>query len=216
LTSREIADNLKQAVLDLDIDRVHSLAQEAVIQNVDPIIALNGLSEGIRIIGQKFGAGEVFLSELILAAEAMKTGLEVIRPIILQRKLQVTSSGRVVIGTVHGDVHDIGKNIVATMLEAAAFEVIDLGVDVPAEKFVEQTKQSNADIVAMSALLTNTAPQQKNVIELLTQAGLRENVKVAVGGAAVSAEWAREIGAEGYSDNAVTAVEVFEKLVSTT
>ncbi len=216
MASTEVAAKLKQAVLDLDIDRVQSLAEEVVKQNLDPIEALNGLSDGIRIIGQKFGAGEVFLSELILAGEAMKTGLDVLRPVILQRNLQLSSSGSVVIGTVHGDVHDIGKNIVATMLEAAGFEVFDLGADVPAEKFVEQTKQSNAQIVAMSALLTTTAPEQKVVIELLTKAGVRGGVKVAVGGAAVSADWAREIGAEGYSDNAVDSVKLFEKLVSTT
>jgi corrinoid protein of di/trimethylamine methyltransferase len=198
----------------LDIDRVRSISENVVRLNVDPTEAVDGLSEGIRIIGDRFGTGEVFLSELIMAAETMKAGLEVLKPAIIQRKLQRASSGVVVIGTVHGDLHDIGKNIVATMLEAAGFEVVDLGVDVPAERFLEKTKQSTPKIVAMSALLTTTATEQKAVIELLEKAGIRKNVKVAVGGAAVSAEWAREIGAEIYSDNAVSAVEAFKTLTS--
>jgi corrinoid protein of di/trimethylamine methyltransferase len=214
MSSAEIIQNLKQAVVELDIDRVQSLAKDAVRLNVDPAETVEGLSAGIRIIGDRFGAGEAFLSELIMAAETMKAGLEVLRPVLLERKLKRPSSGVVAIGTVHGDVHDIGKNIVATMLEAAGFEVIDLGVDVPAEKFIEQAKQSKAQIVAMSALLTTTVPEQKTVIELLTKAGIRKSVSVAVGGAAASSEWAREIGADGYSDNAVGAVEVFRNLVN--
>jgi 5-methyltetrahydrofolate--homocysteine methyltransferase len=120
----------------------------------------------------------------------------------------------VVIGTVRGDIHDIGKNNVAVMLEAAGFEVNDLGVDVPPDKFVEKSKESKAQIVALSALLTVTTPEQKNTVQAIEKAGIRKNVKVAVGGAAVTAEWAREIGAEGYSDNAVDAVELFKKLVA--
>src|SRR5208337_4952266 len=185
MSSSEIVQNLKQAVVELDIDQVRSLAEDVVRLNVDPTEAVEGLSAGIRIIGDRFGAGEAFISELIMAAETMKAGLEVLRPAIIERKLERPSIGIVIIGTVHGDVHDIGKNVVATMIEAAGFEVIDLGVDVPAEKFVEQAKLSSANIVAMSALLTTTAPEQKAVIGLLTKAGLRKNVKVAVGGAAV-------------------------------
>jgi 5-methyltetrahydrofolate--homocysteine methyltransferase len=148
-----------------------------------------------------------------MAGEAMKAGVEVLRPIIMQRKLQRKSAGVVVIGTVRGDIHDIGKNVVAVMLESADFEVNDLGADVPPEKFVDKTKESKAQIVAMSALLTVTTPEQKNTIDAISKAGIRKNVKVAVGGAAVTPEWAREIGAEGYSDNAVDAVELFKKLV---
>jgi 5-methyltetrahydrofolate--homocysteine methyltransferase len=120
----------------------------------------------------------------------------------------------VVIGTVRGDIHDIGKNIVTVMLEAAGFEVNDLGVDVTPENFLNKTKESKAQIVAMSALLTVTTPEQKNTVQLIERAGIRKSVKVAVGGAAVTPEWAREIGAEGYSDNAVDAVELFKKLVA--
>jgi corrinoid protein of di/trimethylamine methyltransferase len=212
MSSTEIIQNLKQAILDLDIDRVRSLAEDAVELNVDPTEAVEGLSAGIRIIGDRFGAGKAFLSELIMAGETMKAGLEILRPAITQRKLQRTSSGIVVIGTVHGDVHDIGKNIVAIMLEAAGFEVTDLGVDVPAERFVEQAKRSTANIVAMSALLTTTAPEQRTVIQSLEKAGIRKTVKVAVGGTAVTAEWASEIGAEIYGDNVVKAIQAFKTL----
>lgn len=210
----DVIENLRKAVLDLDADRVRAAAEDAVKLGVDPIQAIDdGLARGVRTVGDRFAAGEAFLTELVMAGEAMKAGVEVLRPIILQRKLQRKSTGVVVIGTVRGDIHDIGKNIVAVMLESADFEVNDLGADVPPEKFVDKTKESKAQIVAMSALLTVTTPEQKNTIDAISKAGIRKNVKVAVGGAAVTPEWAREIGAEGYSDNAVDAVELFKKLV---
>jgi corrinoid protein of di/trimethylamine methyltransferase len=211
----EVIENLRKAVLDLDIDRVSAAAREAVRLDIDPIEAIDeGLAKGVRTIGDRFAAGEAFLTELVMAGEAMKAGVEVLRPVILQRKLQRKSTGIVVIGTVRGDIHDIGKNIVAVMLEAAGFEVNDLGVDVTPENFLSKTKESKAQIVAMSALLTVTTPEQKNTVQLIEKAGIRKSVKVAIGGAAVTPEWAREIGAEGYSDNAVDAVELFKKLVA--
>jgi 5-methyltetrahydrofolate--homocysteine methyltransferase len=211
----EVIENLRKAVLDLDIDRVSAAAREAVRLEIDPIEAIDeGLAKGVRTIGDRFAAGEAFLTELVMAGEAMKAGVEVLRPVILQRKLQRKSTGIVVIGTVRGDIHDIGKNIVTVMLEAAGFEVNDLGVDVTPENFLNKTKESKAQIVAMSALLTVTTPEQKNTVQLIERAGIRKSVKVAVGGAAVTPEWAREIGAEGYSDNAVDAVELFKKLVA--
>ncbi len=211
----DVIENLRKSVLDLDVDRVRAAAEEAVRLGIDPIEAIDeGLAKGVHTIGDKFAAGEAFLTELVMAGEAMKAGVEVLRPVILQRKLQRKSTGIVVIGTVHGDIHDIGKNIVTVMLEAAGFDVNDLGVDVPPDSFVDKTKESKAHIVAMSALLTVTTPEQKNTVQALEKAGIRKNVKVAVGGAAVTSEWAREIGAEGYSDNAVDAVELFKKLVA--
>jgi corrinoid protein of di/trimethylamine methyltransferase len=211
----DVIENLRKSVLDLDVDRVRAAAEEAVRLGIDPIEAIDdGLAKGVRTIGDKFAAGEAFLTELVMAGEAMKAGVEVLRPVILQRKLQRKSTGIVVIGTVHGDIHDIGKNIVAVMLEAAGFEVNDLGVDVPPDSFVDRTRESKAHIVAMSSLLTVTTPEQKNTVQALEKAGIRKNVKVAVGGAAVTPEWAREIGAEGYSDNAVDAVELFKKMVA--
>jgi len=213
----ETIDKLKTAVLELDADRVRVAAEEAVRLGIDPVEAIeDGLSEGVRTIGDKFAEGQAFLTELIMAGEAMKAGVEVLGPVILQHKLQRKSTGTVVIGTVRGDIHDIGKNILAVMLEAAGFEVNDLGVDVPPEKFVDKTKESMAQILAMSALLTVTSPEQRIVIKSLEKAGTRKSVRVAVGGAAVTPEWAHEIGAEGYSDNAVDAVELFKKLVRKT
>ena len=211
----DVIENLRKAVLELDADRVRAAAEEAVKLGIDPIQAIDdGLAEGVRTIGDKFAAGEAFLTELVMAGEAMKAGVEVLRPVLLQRKLQRKTEGIVVIGTVHGDIHDIGKNIVAVMLEAAGFEVNDLGVDVPPDKFVDKAKETKAQIVAMSALLTVTTPEQRKTVEAISKAGIRKSVKVAVGGAAVTPEWARELGAEGYSDNAVDAVELFKKLVA--
>jgi 5-methyltetrahydrofolate--homocysteine methyltransferase len=211
----EVIENLRKAVLELDADRVKAAAEEAVRLEIDPIEAIDdGLAKGVRTIGDKFAMGEAFLTELVMAGEAMKAGVEVLRPVILRRKLQRKSTGIVVIGTVRGDIHDIGKNIVAVMLESAGFEVNDLGVDVAPDRFLNKTKESKAQIVAMSALLTVTTPEQKNTVLAIEKAGIRKNVKVAVGGAAVTPEWAREIGAEGYSDNAVDAVELFKKLVA--
>jgi len=211
----DVIENLRKAVLELDADRVRAAAEEAVKLGIDPIQAIDdGLAKGVRTIGDKFAAGEAFLTELVMAGEAMKAGVEVLRPVLLQRKLQRKTEGIVVIGTVHGDIHDIGKNIVAVMLEAAGFEVNDLGVDVPPDKFVDKAKETKAQIVAMSALLTVTTPEQRKTVEAISKAGIRKSVKVAVGGAAVTPEWARELGAEGYSDNAVDAVELFKKLVA--
>lgn len=211
----DVIEKLKTAVLELDVDRVKAAAEEAVRLEIDPIEAIeDGLSRGVRTIGERFAAGEAFLTELVMAGEAMKAGVEILRPVLLQKKLQRKSAGVVVIGTVRGDIHDIGKNIVAVMLEAADFEVNDLGVDVAPDRFVSKTKESSAKIVAMSALLTVSTPEQKNTIEALKKADIRKKVKVAVGGAAVTPEWAREIGAEGYSDNAVDAVELARKLVA--
>jgi 5-methyltetrahydrofolate--homocysteine methyltransferase len=211
----EVIENLRKAVLDLDVDRVRAAAQEAFRLGIDPIEAIDeGLAKGVRTIGDRFAAGEAFLTELVMAGEAMKAGVEVLRPIIVKRKLRRKSSGIVVIGTVRGDIHDIGKNIVGVMLEAADFEVNDLGVDVPPERFVDKTKESNGQIVAMSALLTVTTSEQRNTVQAIEKAGIRNNVKIAVGGAAATPEWAREIGAEGYADNAVDAVELFKKLVA--
>jgi corrinoid protein of di/trimethylamine methyltransferase len=209
----QVFERLKNAVLELDADRARAAAQDAIRLGLDPVEAIEeGLAKGVRVIGDRFAAGDAFLTELVMAGEAMRAGVEVLRPVILQRRLPRKSSGIVVIGTVRGDIHDIGKNIVAVMLESAGFEVIDLGVDVSPDRFVEKTKESNPHIVAMSALLTVTTPEQKNTIEAIQRAGIRDRVKVAVGGAAVTGEWAQEIGADGYSDNAVGAVEVFKKL----
>jgi len=210
-----IIQNLKRAVLELNTEGARAAAEEAVLINLDPVEAIeDGLAKGVQEVGERFAHGDAFLPELIMAGEAMKAGLEVLRPGMLQKNLRRKSLGTVVIGTVRGDIHDIGKNILSTMLEAAGFDVIDLGTDVAPEKFVDMANESKAQVVGMSALLTVTTPEQKNSIDAMIAAGIRKNVKVVVGGAAVTREWAHEIGADGYSDNASDAVELLKGQVA--
>lgn len=149
-----------------------------------------------------------------MAAEAMKAGIEVFRPLLAAQRLERKATGIVVIGTVRGDIHDMGKNLVIVMLEAAGFDVKDLGVDVPPERFLEKVKEEKPHIIAMSSLLTTSAPEQKIVVDALEKNGIRRGLKVAVGGAAVTPKLAKEMGADGYSDNAVDSVAVFKQLMS--
>lgn len=210
----EVMIHLRKAVEDFSSERAIAAAEEALSLGIDPVEAIeNGLSQGVHEMGKKFAEGEVFLPELIMAGEAMKAGVGVLRPIMLERNLQRKSAGTLVIGTVRGDIHDIGKNIVAIVSEAAGFNVVDLGTDVAPDQFAGKAKELEAKIVAMSALLTVTTPEQKNSIDALVKEGVRKDVKVVVGGAAVTSNWAREIGADGYSDNAAEAVELFKRLV---
>ncbi|MBO4597984.1 MAG: methyltransferase cognate corrinoid protein [Bacteroidaceae bacterium] len=162
-------------------------------------------------IGQRFQNGKAFVPQLLMAGRAMKSGLELLKP--LMAGSASASAGKVVIGTVKGDLHDIGKNLVASMLEGCGFEVINVGIDVPSEKFVEALKETNADILCMSALLTTTMTYMKDVIDAIKAAGLRDKVKIMVGGAPVSQNFADEIGADGYSDNANSAVALAKKLM---
>jgi len=162
--------------------------------------------------GAKFEANELFVPELLLIARAMKNAMEIIRPLLA--KTGAKPVGRVAIGTVKGDLHDIGKNLVASMLEGGGFEVVDLGVDVPTEKFLSAVKEKGVNIVALSALLTTTMPFIKTVVEALKTAGLRDKVKVIIGGAPVTQDFANEVGADGYSDNANGAVTIARKLVA--
>jgi len=214
MSEAEIIEGLKKAVLNYDVEAAAELAKKVVDAGIDPVKAIEeGLAAGIREVGEKFGRKEIFLPELIMAAETMNSGLKVLEPEIKKRKTERKSMGKVLIGTVAGDIHDIGKTIVAAMLTANGFEVIDLGVDVPTETFVEKVKEHQPQILALSALLTTSMPMQKEVIEALEKAGLRDKVKVMIGGAPTSREWAKEIGAEGYGANAAEAVEIAKKLV---
>jgi 5-methyltetrahydrofolate--homocysteine methyltransferase len=162
-------------------------------------------------VGKRFECNEYFVPELLIAARAMKSSLEIIAPLLAAAGAQ--PAGRVVIGTVQGDLHDIGKNLVASMLEGGGFQVIDLGVDVPPERFVEVAKEKEGTIVALSALLTTTMTMMKRVVEALEKAGIRGSTKVIIGGAPITQQYADEIGADGYSDNASSAVAVARKLV---
>ena len=204
---------MHDALLAGDANKVKEIVQAALDAGVDPQELLNKhMIPALNEAGAKFEANELFVPELLLIGRAMKGGLEMIRPLLAQSGAEPT--GRVAIGTVKGDLHDIGKNLVASMLEGGGFEVYDLGVDVDVAKFAEAVKEKNVNIIALSALLTTTMPYIKAVIEGLAQEGLREKVKIIVGGAPVTQEFADEIGADGYSDNANGAVTVARKLVA--
>jgi len=213
MSKQEVLARLRDCIVNLDIDGVKKAAKEALDVGITPYEAImDGMAKGMEIVGQKYEAGEYFLAELIMAGETMKEGLSVLEPYMKAGDMK--HIGRVVIGTVEGDLHDIGKNVVITLLTASGFEVIDLGVDVSAEKFVEAVKQYKPDIVAMSALLTTTMVNMAKVIKALEQAGLRDKVKVIVGGAPLTEEYARQIGADAYGRDAVEGVNICKKWVS--
>ncbi len=213
--SQELFNAMQQSIIDGDEEQAAALARQVVTQNIDPLTAINdGYVPGINYVGEQFGAGEMFLPDLMLAAEALKAAVEVLEPEMQKRGVQRQVLGKVVLGTVKGDIHEIGKNLVATMLAASGFEVHDLGVDVPFEKFAQKAREVDADIVGVSALLTTTMVGQKAVIEALDDMGLRPKVKVMVGGAPVTKSWAEEIGTDGFSEDAMGAVALAKKLVS--
>jgi len=204
---------LKEALLNFDIDGIGPLAENALQAGDDPIALIEKLTEGVRIIGEQFEQGELFLSQLVMSAETMRIALEILEPAISKDHTR-KSEGKVVIGTVEGDVHDIGKNLVRTMLVTNGFEVEDLGVDVPVSIFVENVRETKPDILAISALLTTTMPQIEEIIQALEAAGLRNTVKIVIGGAPISPEWAKEIGADDYAPDLGTAVTVCRNLMA--
>jgi len=204
---------LYDAVVNGDAKTSQAITQQALADGVDPLKLVNEyMVPAMDEVGRRFEANEYFVPELLIAARAMKASLELIRPLLTARGDQ--PAGRVAIGTVKGDLHDIGKNLVASLLEGGGFEVIDLGVNVPPEKFIATIKEKGANIVAMSALLTTTMPAMKSTIDALKQAGVRQQVKVLIGGAPITQKYADEIGADGYSENAVGAVALAKKAVA--
>jgi len=209
----EILENLSKAVKEFSKESAASWARRAIEEKVDPIKALNALTEAIREIGDAFGKGECFLPELVGAAEAMQSAMSILEEELVNRGEKRESAGRVVVGTVAGDIHNIGKTILSTLLTADGFEVIDLGIDVPTEKFLTAVKEEKPDILAMSALLTITAQEQKNVIEALMREEIRDEVKVIVGGGAISEQFAEKIGADGYDPTAPGGVKLARKLL---
>jgi corrinoid protein of di/trimethylamine methyltransferase len=214
MSAENIIKRLKRSVLDYNTDEAVSAAKDAVKLGVDLLKVIEeGLAKGIREVGEKFANGEIFLPELVMAAETMKRTLEILEPELRKEKRERKALGKVLLGTVAGDIHSIGKTIVASMLTANGFEVYDVGEDVPAEKFVEKVKELKPDVVGLSALLTTTLPEQRTVIEALKKEGLRDKVKVIIGGAPASREWAEEIGADGYGADAAEAVEVVKRLL---
>lgn len=211
--SEEMYAQLAQAVIDGEPEDAEQLAKQALEQGLDPLTCVNeGLTKGIQKVGDLFASGEYFLPELIIGAEAMKKALAVLEPeMVGDQSREVV--GRVVLGTVQGDMHEIGKTLVGTMLIANGFQVYDIGVDKSAEEFIAAVKENEADIVGASALLTTTMLQQKKLVESLQEANLRDKVKVMVGGAPVTESFAKEVGADGYAEDAISAVDLAFRLI---
>jgi 5-methyltetrahydrofolate--homocysteine methyltransferase len=206
-------EELSLNIIAAKAEKVKELTQMAIAEGIDPIeIINNGLIAGMNVVGVHFKAGDMFVPEVLVSARAMAAGMELVKPLLLDR--EVPSQGKVVLGTVKGDLHDIGKNLLAMMLESSGYSVINLGVDIPAEKFIQVVKDDKPDILGMSALLTTTMLGMKDVIELLKEEGLREKVKVIIGGAPISNEFAEEIGADGFAPDAGSATELCQKLLA--
>jgi corrinoid protein of di/trimethylamine methyltransferase len=214
MQTEKLFQAMSQSIIDGEADVAASLAQQAIDMGIDPLQAINqGFVPGINHVGNQFSCGDMFLPELVMAGEAMKTAISVLEPEMSRRGTERQVYGKVVLATVQGDIHDIGKTLVGTMLSAYGFQVYDMGVDVPILKIVEKTREVGANIVALSALLTTTMVRQRDVIEALEDVGLRDKVKVMVGGAPVTQEWVQQIGADGYSEDAVGAVGLAKKLL---
>ncbi len=214
----DILNRLRDAVVNLDVESAKKACQHTLAARMPPYKAMmEGLSKGMQIVGDKYRSKEFFLGELIMAGEVMKEGMEILEPHMGLPNKGVNSEhvrARVVIGSVQGDLHDIGKNIVITLLRAAGFQVYDLGVDVSVREFVETVRSVRPDILAMSALLSVTMPQMKKVIDDLEREGLRDGVKIILGGAPISQEYADEIGADAGTKNAVEGVDICKRFIS--
>ena len=213
--SSQILDELADAVEAIDPDKVILLSRTAVEKNIDPVdIVDQGIARGLRKVGDRFENGEAFLTDLVGAAAAAKEALDkVLRPVMEKARKTQRSFGKVVIGTVAGDIHDIGKNIVGAMLFAAGFEVIDLGTDVSADAFLNRSTESHANVVGSSALLSTTLPVQRDIVEQFVKRKIRDQYKLLVGGAPATDKWAHEIGADGYAPNALDAVKLVKKVL---
>lgn len=211
LTVSEIFEKLKNAVIDYDDEEAIETATKIVEQKMDIISAIEALGEGMLEIARKYENSEIFLPDLLLSSDTMYAALRVLEPHV--KIVETDVKKKIVIGTIEGDVHDIGKNILKTMLTATGFKVVDLGRDVPVEKFVSEVEKQGADAVAMSTLMTTTMKNMEKVANLLYEKGLAPKVKIAVGGAPVSGEFADDIGAHIYATNAMEAVELFKKML---
>ncbi|OGN97568.1 MAG: hypothetical protein A2Z71_02075 [Chloroflexi bacterium RBG_13_50_21] len=214
MQTEDLFKEMAQSITDGEAEKAAELAKQAVKLGIDPLEAINkGFVAGVNFVGDQFSCGNMFLPELVMAGEAMKSAIAVLEPEMARRGTERKMLGKVVLCTVEGDIHEIGKTLVGTMLSATGFQVFDMGVDVPVMKVVEKAREVNADIVAMSALLTTTMVHQKDVIEALEDIGLRSKIKVMVGGAPVTQEWVKQIGADGYSEDAIGAARVAKQLL---
>lgn len=211
---KDLFDAMAQSVIDGETEVAIQLAQEALEKKIDSIAAIeSGYAKGMEVIGFRFEKGDCFLPEVLLAEEAMTAAVEILKPQIEGKQEKRVYKGKVIIGTIQGDVHDIGKNIVKLILGVNGFEVIDLGRDVPVKTFIEVAKRERPDIIAASALMTTTMIYMPELIKQLNELGLREQFKVIVGGAPVISEWAKKIGADGYGKDTQEALEVSNQLI---
>jgi len=210
----DLMDQLKSALVGLEHDEAKASAEAIVEQGLDPVAAMGVVMDALREVGEEFARGDIWLPELLLSARTAQSALSVLEAEIKRTGKSVENKGTVVIGTVYGDVHSIGKTMVNVLMAAQGFKTIDLGTNVTAEQFVAAVKEHNPDILALSALLTTTASEQRNVIKALQEAGLRSQVKIMVGGGAITPEFARDIGADGYGATAPEAVSVAAELMA--
>lgn len=205
---------LEKAIMSYDAEKAVEASKKSLAQGLTPLtIVEEGLARGIKKVGEAYQRREAFLVDLVMAAETMKAALSVLEPELLKRGERIQRLGRILIGTVEGDIHDIGKSIVVAVLTAGGFEVIDLGVDVPTSTFVQKVKELKPDILGLSALLSTTILKQLEVAEVLEAQGLRNKVKLIIGGAAVTEEWAKQVGADGFAKDALEALEVVKRLL---
>ena len=212
--TEELFQKMAQSILDGDSDVAVALAKQAIEAGINPLDAITkGFVLGVNQVGESFACGQAFLPELVMAGEAMKAAVAALEPEMQKRGTSRQVFGKVVLATVEGDIHEIGKTLVGTMLSASGFQVYDLGVDVPSAKIIEKVKEVDADLVGLSALLTTTMVKQKEVIDELDKLGLRKKVKVMVGGAPVTRDWVQKIEADGYSEDAIGAVGLAKRLV---
>lgn len=210
----ELYKQMAQSIIDGEAEQAVSLAQKSIELQINPLDTITkGFVAGVSYIGEQFGKGEAFLPELVMAGEAMKAAIATLEPELLKLGQAREVLGRVVLATVEGDIHEIGKTLVGTMLNASGFEVYDLGVDVPAEKIIGKALEVDANLIGMSALLTTTMVRQREVIEELDKEGLRPRIKVLVGGAPITKDWAAKIKADGTSEDAVGAVKLAKQLL---
>ncbi len=214
MSKEEILARMGKAIIEGNKDEAEALAKEALEEKMDLIEVIEkGYVPGIQKVGDLWEKGEYFLPELITSAECMKSAVNILQPEMEKAQIQTQSKGKVVIGTVEGDIHDIGKNLVSSMLSANGFDVHDLGADVKLERFVEKAEEVDANFICLSALLTTTMLGQKRVVEILKEKGLSDRIKILVGGAPVNQKWADDIGADGYGENAMVAVKVAQKII---
>ncbi len=213
--TEEILKQLSNAIVEGETELAVDLTRQALAAGIEPMAIIDqGLIPGMEIVGEKFSCGDYFLPNLIISANGMQDAMKLLEPELRARQQERKVAGKVVIGTVHGDIHEIGKSLVATMLSANGFQVYDLGVDVPVATFIAKVRETGANLLGLSALLTTTMVVQREIVQALKDAGLRNQVKVMVGGAPVTRSWAEQIGADGYAEDAIGAVALAKQLTT--